>query len=44
MLLGRQAVEKLDFEALEMAARERVLQLPPGPSNNLSMPTLRMKL
>ena len=27
MLLGRQAVEKLDFEALKMAARERVLQL-----------------
>ena len=27
VLLGRQAVEKLDFEALEMAAREPVLQL-----------------
>lgn len=43
MLLGRQAVEKLDFEALEMAARERVLQLAARASNNVSMPTPRMK-
>src|SRR6266446_2482199 len=41
-LLGRQAVEDLDLEALELAVRQQVLQLAGAPSSNVSMPTPAM--
>jgi len=41
-LLGRQAVEELDLEALELAVRQQALQLAEPRSNNVSMPTPAM--
>jgi hypothetical protein len=41
-LLGRQAVEELDLEALELAVRQRVLRLAGAAVSNISTPTLAM--